>query len=134
MGGWPPPDVRLGERFDCLVLSAMEYQPTSCFGDVEVVQARLNDDGSPMRREEAFEAVRTAGRVIRWLGEDKKVLVTCFAGRNRSGLICALALCKGPEAMDPDAAIEAIRAARGDGAFRNPWFEKFLRAFCKKDQ
>ena len=130
MGGWPPPDARLGQRFDCLVLTAMEYQPAECFGDVEVARALLNDDGSPMRREEAVEAVRAAGKAIRWLGEGKKVLGTCFAGRNRSGLVCALTLCRGPEAMGPDAAIEAVRAARGDSAFRNPWFEAFLRAYC----
>jgi protein-tyrosine phosphatase len=131
MGGWPPPGYKVGEHFDCLVLCAREYQVPELFGGVQVAQARLDDSGVPMRPEERPEAVRAAGKVIRWLRQDLRVLVTCFAGRNRSGLVSAIALCKGPAAMSPDAATAAIRAARGDGAFRNPWFEAFLRAYCR---
>lgn len=130
MGGWPPPSYRVGDHFDCLVLCAREYQVPDLFGRVQVAQARLDDSGVPMRLEERPEAIRAAGKVVRWLRQDLRVLVTCFAGRNRSGLVSAIALCKGPAAMDPDAAIAAIRAARGDSAFRNPWFEAFLRAYC----
>ena len=126
MGGWPPPSWRIGEHFDCLALCAMEYQVPDLFTGVQVVQAKLNDDGTPMRREEAFEAAAAAKQVIQWLKQDLKVLVTCFAGRNRSGLVCGITLCRGPAAMNPAQAIRTIRAARGEGALSNPWFLKLL--------
>ena len=130
MGGWPSPSCYVGEHFDRLVLFAREYQVPECFGSVQVAQVRLNDDGTPMTRDEAVAAVRTAARVIRWLTEDLRVLVTCFAGRNRSGLVCALALCKGPHAMPLEAAVKAVRTARGDNALSNPWFNQFLKDYC----
>jgi len=126
MGGWPPPGWRLASHFDCLALCAMEYQVPECFPGVQVIQAHLNDDGTPMRREEAYEAVRAATQVIKWLEQDLRVLVTCFAGRNRSGLVSGLALCRGPTAMNPAEAIRTIRSARGEGALSNPWFLKLL--------
>lgn len=126
MGGWPPPSWKLGKHFDCLALCALEYQVPECFAGIQVVQARLNDDGTPMTKGEAFEAAKAAKQVIRWLEQDLRVLVTCFAGRNRSGLVCGLALCRGPAAMNPAQAIRAIRAARGEGALSNPWFLKLL--------
>ena len=126
MGGWPPPSWKLGRHFDCLVLCALEYQIPGCFRDIQVIQAKLNDNGTPMRREEAFEATRAAKQVIQWLKQDLRVLVTCFAGRNRSGLVCGLALCRGPAAMNPAQAIRSIRAARGEAALSNPWFLKLL--------
>lgn len=126
MGGWPPPGFRVGSHFDCLVLCAEEYQVPDCFSHVQVAQARLNDDGSPMRREEAFEAARTAAKIIGWLRQNLRVLVTCFAGRNRSGLVCAIALCRGPAKMNPAQAIRTIRGARGEGALSNRYFLKYL--------
>ncbi len=129
MGGCPPPDFPVQQHFDCLVLTAREYQVPELFPRVRVVRVALNDDGSPMTKAEAVEAVRAAGRIIRWLNGGLKVLVTCFAGRNRSGLVTALVLCKGM-GVSPDLAIDAIRAARGHEAFRNSYFETFLRAYC----
>jgi hypothetical protein len=131
MGGCPPPDFRVGRHFDCLVLAAREYQVPWLFPGVRTALAVMDDDGSPMTREEAAEAVRAAGKTIRWLSQGMRVLVTCFAGRNRSGLITALALCKGG-GLDPDRAIYAIRMARGPDAFRNPYFEAFLRSYCRR--
>jgi protein-tyrosine phosphatase len=129
MGGCPPPSFPMHRHFDCLVLAAREYQVPQIFPRVRVIQANMDDDGSPMTKEEAVEAVRAAGRVIRNLNSGLRTLVTCFAGRNRSGLITALVLCKGLR-MKPDQAISAIRAARGPDAFRNSYFETFLRSFC----
>ena len=133
MGGCPPPDFPVRRHFDCLVLSAREYQVPGLFPGVPAVRVALNDDGSPMTKEEGVEAVRAAGRTIRWLNDGLKVLVTCFAGRNRSGLVTALVLCKGMGAS-PDQAIAAIRKARGPEAFRNQYFEAFLRAYCGRSK
>jgi hypothetical protein len=130
MGGYPPPDARLGEHFDCLVLCAREYQVPECFGDVQVAQAMLDDSGCCMTKEEQQQAVKAAGRVIKWLNDGLKVLVTCFAGRNRSGLVSAIALCKGPNSMTPQNATKLIRLIRGPNALSNPQFVAFLNDFC----
>lgn len=130
IGSAPPIGWVVSQHFDCLVLSAMEYLPgPSCWPKVETLTVPLNDDGSPMRREEMKDAVKTAGKVITWLREGKRVLVTCHQGRNRSGLICALALCKG-QGMSPKRAVNTVRAARGPEALRNPYFLQFLSDYC----
>jgi len=130
IGSAPPIGWTVGQYFDCLVLSAMEYPPgPSCFPNVDMLAVSMNDDGSPMQKSEMAEAVRAAGRVLSWLRSGKRVLVTCHAGLNRSGLICALVLCKGGK-MSPTVAVETVRTARGPNALRNPYFLEFLDAYC----
>jgi protein-tyrosine phosphatase len=119
------------DYFDGLVLCAYEYQP-GCFPDVSTIWAPIRDDGSPMTREEQIEAVKAAGKVIRLIKEGMRVLVTCYAGLNRSGLVCTIVLCKGPSQMDVDDAIELIKEARGSYALSNSDFVDFLRAFCSR--
>lgn len=128
MGGCPPVNCPVEERFDCLVLCAKEYQLPEFF-HLETIQAPLQDDGLPMRAGEAEMAVRAAGAVIRVLRGGGSALVTCYSGLNRSGLVCALALCKGG-GVEPDSAVSLIRAARGERSFRNRYFDSFLRAYC----
>jgi protein-tyrosine phosphatase len=130
IGSAPPIGWTVGQHFDCLILSAMEYPPgPSCFPKVETLAVSMNDDGTPMRKQEMAEAVRAAGKALAWLKAGKRVLVTCHAGLNRSGLICALVLCKG-NGMTSERAVEAVRAARGPNALRNEWFLEFLSAYC----
>lgn len=131
MGPAPAPVRTLYEAFDCLVLCAREYQIPECFPGMEVTTACLHDNGEPMRPHEPAEAVKAAGKVVRWLGEGKRVLVTCWQGRNRSGLVAAIALCKGPDEMTPAKAIARIRRARGPGALSNEHFVKFLFDYCQ---
>lgn len=128
IGGAPSPFAPVGEQFDGLVLCANEYQP-DCFTDIEIIHAPIKDDGSPMTRDEQAIAARTAGKIIRWLNYGSRVLVTCYAGRNRSGLICAIVLCKGPMKMNVEDAIGLIRSTRPN-ALANQDFVNFLRAFC----
>lgn len=123
MGSMPIPYSGLYKHFDGLVLCACEYQcPPGFFPGVEVLSVSLNDDGSPMKRSEAFAAVKAAKEVMAWIEAGKRVLVTCMQGRNRSGLVTALTLCHGPWKMRPDQAIAAIRAARGPSALSNDDF------------
>lgn len=129
IGSAPPIGYHVGKYFDCLALCAVEYQCPECFPGVEITQAFINDDGSRMTREEMFQAVRAAGKVISWLGQGKSVLVTCQAGRNRSGLVCALTLCRGPLKLKPASAIKLIRDARGSQALSNTDFVSFLENF-----
>jgi protein-tyrosine phosphatase len=68
-----------------------------------------------------------ASFTARLLAENSKVLVHCRAGHNRSGLICARTLIE--QGVDPDKAIEQVRAKRGDGhALENEAFVQWLRS------
>jgi protein-tyrosine phosphatase len=78
---------RLG--FDTLVLTAQEIQnPAAMYPGLRVIHVPLVD-----RREVPVdEAHRAAQAVAAEVRAGRKVLVTCFAGWNRSGLVTALAL------------------------------------------
>lgn len=80
--------------FKMLVLCAVELQePAELFPNVEVVHAPNYDDyENPLNQERLKIAVDAARRVAAAVGEGRKVLVTCRAGMNRSGLVSALAL------------------------------------------
>ena len=129
-GDAPPIGPYIGRYFDCLVLSAIEYPlGPECFPGVEVIRIGLTDHGPPISWNEMQLAVKIAGQVINRLQQNKRVLVTCHAGLNRSGLINALALCCGPKRIKPDQAIQLIRKARGPNALSNRSFREFLSAF-----
>ncbi len=132
MGSVPPPGPYVSLNFDALVLCAVEYQCPDAFQGVATIAVPLYDHGFPMTIEEGKLAVQAAGRVIKWLAENKKVLVTCHQGRNRSGIVTAIALCKGPAGLTPQQAVTAIRKARGDNAMRNKDFLRFLWYFCQQ--
>jgi protein-tyrosine phosphatase len=59
------------------------------------------------------------------LDEDKRVLVHCRSGHNRSGMICARALIE--QGKQPEDAIRNVREKRGDGhALENEGFVEWL--------
>lgn len=117
---------------DVLVLAAEEYTP-SCFESqgVQVYYAKL-DDAIPSR-EELARANQIADDVTRRYLRGDRVLITCYMGLNRSGLITALVL-RRAYGMTGAEAVRAVRAARphalGNAHFvayleslrdRNPW-------------
>jgi len=125
MGSAPKCHTRLREQFDVVVLCAMEHQlPATCFRGVEVIHTPL-DDTVPIPSGEARLAQRAAMRVAQALQADRRVLVTCWMGRNRSGLVAALALVR--LGADPEVAIELVRRARGEHALSNPAFVELIR-------
>lgn len=79
---------RLG--FEYLVLCAREHQLAPRFypGLREVIYAPM-DDGAFVQVDVAYPAARRVARLVR---AGHKVLVVCHRGRNRSGLVSALAL------------------------------------------
>ena len=93
-GSLPPSGAELRRAgIDLLVLAAEEFQPAaSIFEGVEVLHAPLDDSGKPVTRREWETARDAAGRVALAVKQGRNVLVTCVQGRNRSGLISALAL------------------------------------------
>ena len=110
-GGWlaqgsaPPPGVRI--PFDVVVLAAQEYQDLQ--GPYEVIRVPL-DDGpmpDPLTRARIRSAAREIARRVR---NGQRVLVTCWQGRNRSGVLAGLALVE--LGLHPQRAINRIRRYR----------------------
>ena len=80
--------------FRTLALCAIEIQPPAqALEGLRVLRCPITDDGSrPMPDEDWIRAVHTAQQVALLVRNDEPVLVTCAQGRNRSGIVCALAL------------------------------------------
>ena len=122
IGSRPPTNQPL--NFNALVLCAQEYQPSgNHFPRVMIIRAPF-EDTNPISKEEieiAYKAGLTTAQLVR---DRRRVLVTCHAGRNRSGLVTGFALMDlGMRAED---AIRCIRHARGDDALSNTYFVKLL--------
>jgi protein-tyrosine phosphatase len=109
--------------FDVVVLAAMEIQPRALPGNPEILRVPL-DDAKPTA-EEIRLAILAARKVSRRLRADKRVLVTCHMGLNRSGLVTGLTLIE--LGATADQAVRAVRRARGSLALSNPHFVEVLR-------
>lgn len=79
------------EGFDVVVLAAKELQRPSFLG-VRTIYCPLDDAGNPMTTQEWQMAQSCAIEVAKLHKVGAKILVTCAQGKNRSGLITALAL------------------------------------------
>jgi protein-tyrosine phosphatase len=112
-GSAPPRGVRL--PFDAIVLAAMEYQPDLPGHDV--LRAPL-DDGPPPTQGERALIRRSAHEVARRVRAGQRVLVTCWQGRNRSGVIAGLALVD--LGLPGSQAAQRIRRTRN--GLTNPYF------------
>lgn len=112
--------------FDYLVLCAEEYQPgPEHFPGVEVHYAPFDDDSRGLDKRQLDIAINAAEQTVLAHQQGKRCLVTCMAGRNRSGIVTALAL-SALSGMTPAQACERVRAKRGLAALTNPWFRGFL--------
>jgi protein-tyrosine phosphatase len=108
-----------------LVLMAGEYQPdASRFPGVEVLHAPIEDSNVTPELWEAAD--RVSDQVVQRLGREVSVLVTCYEGRNRSGLVCALVLHKLGYSVEDS--IDRVRRGRGLRALANPYFTMALRS------
>lgn len=122
-GATPPigADVRKA-GFDALVLSAQDYQPASAlFPGVAVYHVPFWDDYQNELPPETMERVRAAARfVVTSLRRGENVLVTCWLGLNRSGLIVGLAL-KALTGL-PGSHVLALIQGQRSGSLQNPRF------------
>lgn len=76
---------------------------------------------------EMAEQVRILAAIINLnLLQEKKVLVYCSAGWNRSGVVAARALMG--RGFNCEEAIGAVRQARGPNALSNPFFVAWLQS------
>jgi protein-tyrosine phosphatase len=86
-GSAPPVGVYI--PFDVIVLAAQEYQPN--LPGYEVLRVPL-DDGPPPDGQTRARIRLAAHAVANRVRAERRVLVTCWEGRNRSGVIAGLAL------------------------------------------
>lgn len=129
-----PYDQRtLHQRFDVLVLCAEEFQPeASLFPGVEVIHAGFHDGGDPPTKADIATAKAAAEVVADRLQRDRRVLVTCWLGINRSGLVTALALCNVTGMSGADA-VSLIRSRR-PGSLLNEHFVRLLYRIPERRQ
>lgn len=124
-GSAPPESEELCKDFDCLVLCAVEYQYPTNFPGMELEKIPLNDDGVHLLTlEEKRQVLKLTKKVCTWVQNEKRVLVTCAQGLNRSGLIVGLTMLFNNVPLDKT--IQIIRQARGPHALSNSDFVKFL--------
>jgi protein-tyrosine phosphatase len=107
--------------FDVIVLAAMEYQPD--IPGYTVLKVPL-DDGPPPDHVTRMRIRRTAREIADRVRMGQRVLVTCWQGRNRSGVLAGLALVS--LGVHPIQAVGRIRRLR-DG-LTNPHFRAMVNS------
>jgi protein-tyrosine phosphatase len=126
IGSAPPRGSEVAKAgFTTLVLAAEEYQPKlrEFPGLRAVIHAPL-DDADPSE-EEVDTAVQAALEISERWAQGERILVTCAAGKNRSGLVAALAL-HFITCCPPRRCIEVVKRER-EGALFNPHFVELIK-------
>jgi protein-tyrosine phosphatase len=128
-GEFPHPDdvKALRADYDCLMTFSRKHPSESVKEAFEEYRYTPMPDGKTIPYEEVAHCVKI---IDEWLNAGKRVLVHCYGGRNRSGLVAAEVLMKlegisGREAM---ARIDAV-SKKKDGSARaltNPYFRAYL--------
>lgn len=117
-GSAPPLEAQI--PFDVIVLSAKEYQPN--IPGYEVMHVPL-DDG-PLPDTKTREQIRTAAhQIAEHIRAGRRVLVTCWQGRNRSGVLAGLALV--------ELGLPRYRAVRRIRNYRNGLTNEYFRAMVE---
>jgi protein-tyrosine phosphatase len=127
--GSAPTDGRaLGRSFTRIYLCATDWQPELADFPGRVRRRPFRDTAQPTRRE-VILVFKIAGEVASDLARGETVLVTCAMGRNRSALVCALALSflTGESAMALGRFVQRRRIdPAGVHALQNPAFWRIL--------
>jgi protein-tyrosine phosphatase len=130
IGGRPPegPAVR-ASGFNVLMLCSDTYQPPdTSFPGVRVIRRPFMDRPFSVQPEAQALALAAGELIYQCMARGSVCLVTCNEGRNRSGLVCAIALAE--MGMDPQAASQLIRDRRL-GALTNMDFRGLLSRIQK---
>ncbi len=110
---------------DVLVLAAQEHHPADyVFPGVKVLYAALDDSGPPPTEAELADAEAVATLAATRYVRGDRLLITCYMGRNRSGLITALVLVRA-HGLTGKQAVRAVQAARPE-ALSNAYFRRYL--------
>lgn len=110
--------------FDLIVLCATEYQPDPLTWPKTAVHLCPFEDTMAPEDAELDRVRDTVPKVVEALQNNKRVLVTCLAGQNRSALVAGLAMHRHYN-VPPKSVLTAIRAVR-HGAFSNYTFERLM--------
>lgn len=127
---WQGPAVPRGPYlhamgFDAVVLAAREHQPESKdLPGVYVVHCGYNDDPYGLTNREYLRVQRCARVTADLVRQGMRVLVTCAAGQNRSGLISGLAI-RDLYGMAGHQAVELVKRQRPN-ALTNEAFATWL--------
>jgi len=131
-GSYPEPLKDAFRVADVLVLCAKELQARNVNAPPGkmIIRIPMDDDiYRPVNRQNAMRFHQTAELVANHVRAGRRVLVTCAAGMNRSGVVTALALMRVVR-MPPRNAIALIRQRRprqGDAyPLMNPLFQQFI--------
>lgn len=132
IGGRAPIGFALRHNgFDAVVLCAEEHQPPrGAFRGIEVIRCPF-DDAERLRTREISMISHAATKIAKRVAHGKHVLVTCMAGRNRSGLVTALAIhiLTGEQGRDVAKYVQHKRIAPdGYNALTNDAFVQLLNA------
>ena len=125
-GSVPPEGGALRRAgFQAVILCAREHQPSgSHFRGIRVFRAPLDDDPKGLTAREIETWLAAASKVALLVRGGSRVLVTCQAGLNRSGIVVAQALkLNGHSAED---AIAAVRRAREWGLCNEAFVKELL--------
>lgn len=119
-GAFPQNPLLVRDNFDVLVLCACELQPRSHVPGLRILRCPLDDEPyCPLPKEDWGRVKETARLISECIVNEYRVLTTCAAGINRSGLVNATALCM--LGMTGNEAISLVRRGR-PGALRNHQF------------
>jgi protein-tyrosine phosphatase len=110
--------------FDVIVLCASDYQPDAAdFPGVDVLHTPFDDTLFPSD-DDVTMAMRSAHTVLKHLQAGRRVLVTCWAGQNRSAFVAAMAM-KRKWRAPTEVVVKQIRDARPN-TLHNSTFIKIL--------
>lgn len=129
MGGAMQDSSEAFEEFDILVFCAGEWQPHVVLPEDDkakrVIRLRYDDSPTALIASVRKELHKAADELVKEHRQGKKILITCLAGRNRSGLLTALVLMQ-RFGMSASEAILLIKERRGDFALTNRTFTSYL--------
>jgi hypothetical protein len=115
------------DRFQLAVLCAREIQPEDGdefpFAPCEVARAPI-EDSDALSALDWGRVTRAAAQAATVIKKGGRVLVTCAAGLNRSGLVSALTV-RHLTGMSGDEAVRVVQNARSH-ALHNPYFVRLL--------
>lgn len=112
-------------EFDTVLTLCGSYEATPVPRGTRHVHVPLRDreDGIP----DPQQLAELVAKVVEWVRSDQRVLVRCYAGLNRSGLIVGLALCE-LTGLPGELMISAMRAHRDEKVLCNPAFAAYVAA------
>lgn len=120
-------------NFDVVVLCASENPNVGQHVDIEVIEALGDDtDNWPMNQEHVEKWHEAARIIAQRVKDGARVLVTCVAGLNRSGFVCALVLHE-LYGWSGEKCVKYVQSKRPDALFRKS-FKRHLEAFIREKE